>query len=263
MNPILSDVLYSVDLSRPNANSFLTYTKALPKMDLPAPLAPLAAWGAITVLGALSGGQRSQLVRVQIKGNDYVARKQKISLPSLRWLLKAQTLARRVGLVVPELITAPSGLMIHEGWTIETFLAGSPARHTDLHRIAPQIAAFHRATRTMPPRPDHPPMSQRRLNLPRNIARTCQSIFPLDAQCAIHGDLHAGNLLRLPNGNLALIDWEECRRDSPLYDYVALVHPAFAPLHTAYEIAAGWHIEPGYTRKLVHRLRQQSGLKGI
>lgn len=40
-------------------------------------------------------------------------------------------------------------------------------------------------------------------------------------QAAIHGDLNADNVLVDERGNIALLDWDECRADATCFDLMA------------------------------------------
>lgn len=74
----------------------------------------------------------------------------------------------------------------------------------------------------------------------------------------MHRDLNPSNVVIGRNGRPVLLDWDEARRDSPLFDRAALMCDAApAPLARAplaWEVASGWHTEPDYARRLVRCL---------
>ena len=85
---------------------------------------------------------------------------------------------------------------------------------------------------------------------------------------AIHGDLGGGNVLIDDQGNVGLIDWDECRVDVPWFDFAFL--PAEVPVPTptsrsqlitagvAWEAATCWIPEPDYAARRLDELRQRT-----
>lgn len=214
--------------------------------------APLAAWPGASVLGPMAGGARSRLWRVDLAGAPCVARKTGASEAALRWLTVTQRLAERAGIVTAPLIATATGALSAGGLTLEPLLAGHPGTRGDLAALRPALTRFHRLARHLPERPGHPPLSILAQGLPPNMARAIRASLPRGPVSAIHGDLHPGNLIRLTSGRIALIDWEESRRD-----LVALDPPERgSAAHIAYEIAAGWHAEPARARGMARRLRR-------
>ncbi|NJM84354.1 MAG: aminoglycoside phosphotransferase family protein, partial [Tabrizicola sp.] len=74
-------------------------------------------------------------------------------------------------------------------------------------------------------------------------------------EAAIHGDVHAGNLLRLGDGRLALIDWEEARLGPVAQDLGYGPGAEARASHAAAEVSACWRAEPGRARAMARRLR--------
>ena len=83
--------------------------------------------------------------------------------------------------------------------------------------------------------------------------------LPAGDEAAIHGDLHAGNLIWANTGP-ALIDWDEARRDLPAFDLMGggpadpPPDPVLARAHLAWEVAVCWAREPARARHLATRL---------
>lgn len=146
----------------------------------------------------------------------------------------------------------PSGAFAAGGFTLEPYLQSLPTDAQDFATLAPRLARWHAATRHLPPRPGVP-ASAHAQGLPRSLARRCRPLLPQCLQTAIHGDLHPGNLLRQPSGQIALIDWEESRRDATAIDRVAL-DAGPRPPALALNAIACWHAEPERARSLARRL---------
>jgi aminoglycoside phosphotransferase (APT) family kinase protein len=85
-----------------------------------------------------------------------------------------------------------------------------------------------------------------------------------ELECAIHGDLGAGNVL-VNDDHTALIDWDEARVDVPAFDYAHLPPEITLPVAgrrtdivtagVAWETATCWVTEPDYARRRLAELR--------
>ncbi|MEM8630100.1 MAG: phosphotransferase [Pseudomonadota bacterium] len=222
-----------------------------------APQAALEAWGGGKVLTRLKGGARSTAFMVDTAGGFAVLRRHSESEASLRWLRRALRLTERAGLTVPHPIAAEGGWLGIGGWRLERWIDGKPAAGADLKRLSARIAAVHRSGQSLPDRPGAPPLADWATD-GAPVLELCRRATAKRPFTLIHGDLHVGNLLRLPGGGYALLDWDEARRDSPAFDMAALVRPsgsgAQKTLHLAYETASGWRTEPAYARGMARRL---------
>ena len=84
-------------------------------------------------------------------------------------------------------------------------------------------------------------------------------------ECAVHGDLGAGNVL-VTDDHVALIDWDESRVDVPAFDYAHLPPDVHVPIGggrsatvtagVAWEAATCWAAEPEYARRRLDELRR-------
>ncbi len=202
----------------------------------------LEAWDAV-VIGPMPGGARSQLWRVEVDGKPCVARRVTAGEPSLRWLVRLQSVAVAQGLRLAPLIPAPSGALRVGGWTVESWLEGHPGTAADLPEVRQALRRMHRATRGWPPRPGLVP------RLPVMLQASAAEI------AAVHGDVHSGNVLRLAAGGLALIDWEEARLGDTRLDLGFARDAAGRAAHAAAEVAACWRAEPERARMMARRLR--------
>ncbi|MCA0851454.1 phosphotransferase [Salipiger thiooxidans] len=100
----------------------------------------------------------------------------------------------------------------------------------ELLSIRPQIVAFHAATKGIPQRPgflssqdlielDHGGDVDLR-TMPAKVVARCRGLWSAvseQTEAVIHGDINPGNLIRCSDGSIALIDWDECRRDLVLF----------------------------------------------
>ena len=195
------------------------------------------------MVGPLPGGARSRLWRVEIGGKTCVARRVAVGEPSLRWLVRLQAVAVAQGLRLAPLIPASSGALTVGGWTVEPWLESRPGTAADLPVMRRALQRMHRATRGWPPRPGlvpRPPL---------------QLVASQAEVAAVHGDVHPGNLLRLAEGRLALIDWEEARLGDIRLDLGFARDAAGQAAHAAAEVAACWRVEPRRARMMARRLR--------
>jgi hypothetical protein len=209
------------------------------------------------VLRAFPGGARSRLWLVGRPDGLWLARAVTAGEPSLRWQDQVQAMTQRCGIAVARMRPTASGAFAAGGIVLEPFLDSLPGRAEDLTALAPRLRRWHAATRGTGPRPGLAAAAAAAARLPPGLARRCRMALPQGPRTAVHGDLHPGNLLRLPGGGLALVDWEEARRDAAAVDEVALRGglaggrraAALAP-----EVVACWQAEPARARALARRL---------
>lgn len=172
----------------------------------------------------------------------------------MAWLVPVQQLARDAGFVVPKMLQAADGSYLSTGWTLEGFVTGQAAQPGDLDRLAGRIADMHRRGVGIGQRPGF--CSARELlgqtrggdvdlsALPPALATRCRAAWAdlTGVETCIHADLAVGNVIITPKGP-ALIDWDEARRDLPVFD----LSPQDAASHNArmaWEIACSWLMEP-------------------
>lgn len=238
-------------------------------MTATADLPPLAAWGIEAALEPLPGGHRNRVLRTRGLAIERVFKTTRRSAEALAWLAPVQAAAAAAGFRVPALIASQTGAPSVAGWTCEPFIAGRAFAAGDLHRIAPQLAALHAATRALPQRPSFQAAADFAtvtrggdidLDLmPAPVAQLCREAWGALAgqpRAAVHGDICAGNLLWADDGIPVLLDWDEARRDATLFDLGLLgpVSPAVARALAAWEVAQCWQIEPARARALARRL---------
>lgn len=213
------------------------------------------AWGLTGTPVPLPGGHRNTVLRV----GDHVLKTTRRSEAAMEWLLPVAGLAANCGLNMPSPIRATSGVIVVEGWTCELFCPGTPTSPTD---IADRMVSFHHVAAGMPQRDGF--LSARALLANATGGDIDLSVMPPDlvsklraawthlpdTQTAIHSDLNARNILTANDGTVTLIDWDEARRDAPLFDTATWSGTPDSRAALAWEVASCWQIEPARARQL-------------
>lgn len=158
---------------------------------------------------------------------------------------------------------------VRNGWTCEPYIDGNLFSADELPTIRSKLVAFHAGTKDIPQRPGF--LSSRDLieleyggdvdlrGMPADLVGRCRgwwSAVSKQTEAVVHGDINRGNLIRCPDGNIGLIDWDECRRDLVLFD-MAVVGKSSAEdrsARLAWEVACSWRIEPEHARQIASRL---------
>ena len=236
---------------------------------------PLEAWGVSGPVEPMAGGHRNRVVRTQEHNPPLVFKSTRRSEDAVAWLTPVMERAARSGFVVAAPKRCSTGAYVVQGWTCEPFIEGAGVSEKNLGAIRPMIETFHRLASDLPQRPGF--LSSQDLMIattgsdvdltvmPDELVAMCRDAWgALDSkdQTVIHGDLGAGNLLRSADDRFALLDWDETRRDVPMFDLVGLMppHPKTALARLAWEVACSWRIEPDYARRRAAELRQQMPL---
>ncbi len=230
---------------------------------------PLDAWGCSAPVVPIRGGQRNRAFRTTGLACDLVFKSTRRSEAALAWLAPVHDAAEGAGLRVPRLRPSRRGRLCEGGWTCEALIEGRPFPATRLAQLADPLAALHAACCALPQRPGF--ASARELMtlddggdmhlaaLPGPVAETVRDAWHALAhrpETAIHGDLNPGNLLQCPDGRIALLDWDESRRDLALFDLGQLgpVDSREWRAILAWEVACSWASEPAYAARVLKRL---------
>lgn len=231
---------------------------------------PRELWNCAAFIEPLAGGHRNQAWRTRGLTQDVVFKSTIRSEAALNWLVSIQDVARRCGFVVPQMLQSANGLFADAGWTCETFVAGESVPRDGVAEVAALMTGFHAQTQGWDQRPGFLSsialLSQDRggdvdlAQMPSDVVALCRSAWRAvsdAAICVVHGDLAPGNVLQLPDGRFALLDWDECRVDLPLFDTAPHVPKSEAETwaHLAWEVACSWRREPDYAREMAERLR--------
>ncbi|MGL4280506.1 MAG: phosphotransferase [Albidovulum sp.] len=222
-----------------------------------------------TDLRPLPGGHRNAAFRTVGLSQELVFKSTRRAPAAVHWLLQVQDLARRSGFVVPRFIMSRRNRIVENGWTCETFIEGTALMPGEMPTILPQIEAFHDSAASLVQRPgflssktflDQAAGGDVDLNvMPPDLVFLCRNAWRAVSdrgETVIHGDLNAGNLLICPDGNVALLDWDECRRDLALFDLgqVRVGDDEERRASLAWEAACSWRTEPEYARAVASRL---------
>lgn len=226
---------------------------------------PQTLWITAQELVPLAGGARNTVLRTTGLPRDLVFKSTRHSAPAIEWLQDVHDAAERAGLVAPKLIPSKRGNLVENGWTCETFLEGTPLGREDMAALMPSISAFHRATCCLPQRPGMRSSlelcefaSAKDIDLtvlPPDLVkrmRNAWSALEHHEMGVVHGDLTPANALVLMSGRLALLDWDEARRDATVFDLAQLgpQGPDVTKACLAWEIAVCWLVEPQRARQL-------------
>ncbi|MEM6986687.1 MAG: phosphotransferase [Pseudomonadota bacterium] len=233
--------------------------------DLPQP----AKWGVSGTLIPLPGGHRNRVYRVDGDDLRVVFKSTTRDRAAVEWLEEVHALARRAGFTVPAFVRSADGNLIDGGWTCEHFVPGRPLTQPELRDIARPIDRFHASASDLAQRPgflsavdliEAPAGGDVDLTaVPAGLVELCRDAWRAVADqsmAIVHGDLNPSNLLATATGEVALLDWDECRRDLTLFDLGALGRDdeLSRRARLAWEIACSWTAEPDYARRIAARL---------
>jgi Ser/Thr protein kinase RdoA (MazF antagonist) len=230
----------------------------------------LAPWAPDTsVEGRLGAGIRGAVYRVRLSGEPAVARRSTRSPASLEWELDLLEFLSANQFVVPSVVRTAAGARHAGGVIVTRWIDGRPpADDHEWRAVADELGRLHRLTVGWPPRPGF--RSARDLltewrggdvdlsRMPGEVVRLVRSAWeelPDGPYPVIHGDPGPSNV-KLVDGRVALLDWDEARVDCPWFDLAdlpvrvldeAVASFARAAAH-AWEAANGWIVEPAYAR---------------
>ncbi len=230
----------------------------------------LAPWSPdTTVEGRLGAGVRGAVYRVRVSGEPAVARRSSRAPASLDWELDLVEFLGANQFVVPSVVRTAAGARHAGGVVVTRWIDGRPpASEDDWRAVADELRRLHRLTAGWPARPGF--RSARELltewrggdvdlgRMPPEVVRLIRAAWeelPAGPYPVIHGDPGPSNL-KLVDGRVALLDWDEARVDCSWFDLAdlpvrvldeAVESLARAAAH-AWEAANGWNVEPAYAR---------------
>lgn len=238
----------------------------------------LHAWGEVQVVGHLADGHRNQVLEVRRGSRRLVARRSKRQLPALEWELDLLEYLAGHGFTVPAVVPTVDGRRHVDGVVVHHWVDGEPPRTRDWAAVAAELRRLHALTQGLPQRPgfcsakdllqrerggdiDLSSMPEAAVAVCRNAWRRLEDI----PQAVVHGDPCAANI-RVTEGGIGFLDWDEARVDHVDLDLADLPVDALPPHRLAraraavhaWEAANGWLIEPGYARKRLAQLVQDS-----
>ncbi|MEM9475484.1 MAG: phosphotransferase [Pseudomonadota bacterium] len=234
---------------------------------------PLARWGVSADLRPMAGGARNRVLRTVGLAPELVFKTTTRTDDAIGWLSAVHQAAEACGLRVPSYLPSLDGALVEDGWTCEPLIEGRSFAPGDMPKMAPMLAAFHRATASMGQRPglrsSGDLLSERAGGdvdlgaMPDAVVLACRAAWANVAgspEAVVHGDLTPANLIWSDAGP-ALLDWDECRRDLTLFDRVQVrggtAEDERAVL--AWEVACCWTREPARARRLAATLIDGTG----
>jgi Ser/Thr protein kinase RdoA (MazF antagonist) len=242
----------------------------------------VAAWNGLELLDVLPGGARNQVLLARRADRRLVVRRSTRSPASLDWELDLLEYLAGHGVGVPQTMPADDGRRHVDGVLVQDFVEGTqPHSDDDWRAVVETLAAVHRLTAGWTQRPGF--ASARELLVADRGGDVRLDAVPADAvdvirrawrpvlagpECAIHGDLGAGNVL-VAGGRVTLLDWDESRVDVPWFDFafVPLAAMPDLPMSSdavvtaglAWETATCWVPEPEYARRRLAELQHRNG----
>lgn len=230
----------------------------------------LLGYGTFSVIRELHGGHRNQAFLVRdLEGAVFVAKTTTRSEAALAWAADLQAEASRCGIIVPRYIQAVDGSYAPAGLTLEPMYFGREALESELSLVRPALTKLRAATKGWSQRPGFVSASDILAGksggdanlsiLPKKVAQACRAAWkPLKgrAETVLHGDINISNVLIDVNGQVILLDWDEARCDSPLFDQASFHpnNPALQHIRLAWEVVCCWMREPEHAKFLADRL---------
>ncbi len=216
---------------------------------------PLGAWGLTGTPVPLPGGHRNTVLRV----GNHVLKTTRRSEGAIAWLLPVAKHAIESGLNVPVPMRSHDGRCVVDGWTCEPFCPGRP---TSPVHIADRMTRFHVSSFNLPQRDGfasaHDLLTCTKGGdvdldaMPEDLVTRLRAAWASVGRDStiVHGDLNAANILTAADGTVTLVDWDEARRDAPVFD-TATWSDAPSPVATlAWEVACSWQIESSHARRV-------------
>ena len=229
----------------------------------------LAAWGPVTVIRPLGGGNRNDVLEIRRGRERLVARRSRRTPASLDWEVDLLDHLAGHGLRVPVLVPSLDGQRHVYGVVVQAWLDGVAPTARDWPAVAETLHRLHAVTANWPQRPGF--ACTRELlgidrggdvdltAMPAAAVAACRDAWrPIVGrpEAVVHGDPGAANI-RIADGEVGLLDWDEARVDCVDLDLAELPAAGLPPgrlaearrAATAWEAANGWIVEPGYARR--------------
>ncbi len=238
----------------------------------------VSAWDGVIVGEPIAGGHRNKVWHGAAPDGPVAVRRSRRSPESLRWELDLLRTLAGDGFWVPLPLETADGRLSCEGVVVQRWMPGRPPHSTgDWLLVADELRRLHARTVDHPQRPDACAVAElheirRSIDadldaLPTDVAIDVCAVFSEyedESTSVIHGDPGASNL-RIRDGKVGLLDWDESRVDVPTHDLSNLgvqvlddeEHAAAQVLSDAWEAVNAWTSEPAYARQRLEGLRHR------
>lgn len=246
----------------------------MPRASSPITTETLRPWGSAAVHGEPAKGSVNPVRYATVNGLDCVVRASPRSEPTLRWELELLHDVAAVGLGVAPIVPTASGEPCHDGIVVFRRVAGRhPTSRDDCERVAEYLTRLHTAPLILE-RGQRPGFLAARdllavdvggdidlRAMPESDRQRCRRAWARlgdHPTAVIHGDPNPTNIFLTDDG-VVMVDWDECRVDTPLFDLASLpdeVSPlapdqrwAAQQAASAWEAAIFWTAGPEYAKK--------------
>ncbi len=230
---------------------------------------PIGLWNVDAAIEPLPGGHRNIAFRTSGLDQDLVFKTTRRSEDALRWLIPVWDAVEHAGCAVPRLMTSRNGVFCEQGWTCEPYFRGTHLPSDKMTTLMPIIKQMHLACATLPQRPGFSSATDLitrnsggdvdLTTMPQDLVATCRTHWAglTDlAETAIHADITPTNTLALPDGRIALLDWDEARKDAAIFDLGPLGAGEHKLARLAWEVACSWTLEPDHAKRLAAYLQR-------
>jgi Ser/Thr protein kinase RdoA (MazF antagonist) len=237
-------------------------------------LGDLGEFGDVELGAVLTEGARNEVVAVRVDRLAAVARRSRRGEESLDWELDLLEFLAACDIVVPRPIRTAAGARRIGTLSLFTWIDGhQPATTAEWEAVRDELRRIHRLTVGWPQRPGFASAADLLTmqaggdvdlgSMPPAAVEQCRRAWAaLPAESAthvVHGDPGRSNL-RIVDGRVAVLDWDEARVDHAWFDLADLQVQSLQPVEAvvaqraahAWEAANGWRHEPDYA---AHRLR--------
>jgi Ser/Thr protein kinase RdoA (MazF antagonist) len=117
----------------------------------------LAAWGQLTVIGPIDGGNRNKVLELRRGGDRFAARHSRRQPASLDWEIDLLDHLARQGFRVSVIVPSLDGRRHIDGVVVQSWLHGAPPVPGDWRAIAAELRRLHQVSAGWPQRPGLPP----------------------------------------------------------------------------------------------------------
>ena len=232
-------------------------------------------WPGLTLVSQITAGNRNEVWEGELDGSKVAVRQSRRSAASLQWELDLLVHLSERDFHVPVPVPASTGALQVAGIVVQRWLEGAePVSRSDWALVASELQRLHRVGAHYPQRPESCSileLADQRVSvdadldaMPTGPQHQVVAEFARFADAPvslIHGDPWAPNI-RVVDGRVGLLDWDESRVDVSWHDLSNLqvqvlddvTHERAQRLSNAWEAANGWIAEPDYARARLTKL---------